>query len=67
MDYDDLKRAKLKNEVSANIESILTFSLAFKAATKFSNEAAITEGEGLLGNGFLNYCHVILCALFLQR
>ena len=49
MDYDDLRRAKLKTEVSANIESILTPSLALRVAAKFSNGAAVTEGEGLLG------------------
>src|SRR5437762_14111281 len=49
MDYDDLRRAKLTDEVSANINTTLTLSLALKAAKKFSNGAAIAEGEGLLG------------------
>ena len=60
MDYDDLRRAKLKTEVSANIESILTLSLALRVAAKFSNGAAVTEGEGLLGKtvkGTFNICY----------
>ena len=63
MDYDDLRRAKVTNEVSAKIESFLTLSLAFKAAAKFSNEAAITEGEGLLGEDHTrNIQHLLLGA-----
>lgn len=60
MDYDDIRRAKITEEVSAQIESILTISLAFKAAAKFSNGASITEGEGLLGKskrGTFNICY----------
>ena len=55
-----LRREKLTNEVSANIESTLTISLALKAAAKFSEGAAITEGKGQLGKsyrGTFNICY----------
>jgi hypothetical protein len=60
MDYDDLRRAKLTSEVSANIESSLTLSLALRAAARFSEGAVVTEGEGLLGKtakGTFNICY----------
>lgn len=60
MDYDDLRREKLQREVAANIESILTLSLALRVAAKFSNGAPVTEGEGLLGKtakGTFNICY----------
>ena len=60
MDHDDLRRAKLTEQVSANIGTTLTLSLAIKAAYKFSNGATIAEGEGLLGKtmqGSFNICY----------
>lgn len=50
----------LTDEVSANIESTLTLSLALRTAAKFSNGAAVTEGEGKLGKTFkgsFNICY----------
>ena len=60
MDHDVLRREKLTNEVSANIESTLTISLALKVAAKFSNGAAVMEGKGQLGKsyrGTFNICY----------
>ena len=60
MDHDVLRREKLMNEVSANIESTLTISLALKVAAKFSNGAAVMEGKGQLGKsyrGTFNICY----------
>lgn len=60
MDYDDLRRAKLADEVSANIESVVTPSLAIRAAVNFSNGASVSAGEGFRGNpvkGTFNICY----------
>ena len=43
MDYDDLRQEKITREVSTNIESTLTLSLAIRATTKFSEGAVVTE------------------------
>ena len=60
MDYDDLKREVLEKEISANIKSILTLSLALRVAAKFSNGVAVSEGKGLRGErvqGTFNICY----------
>jgi Phosphotransferase enzyme family len=60
MDFDDLRREKITTQVTANLESTLTLSLALKAASRLSNGAAVSEGSGLLGcssKGSFNICY----------
>lgn len=49
MDHDRLRHAEIKQPVKNKTESILTASLAPKAAEKFSNSAICIEGKGPFG------------------
>src|SRR5271154_5494239 len=52
MDHDVLRRQSIERDVSAQIQSTLTPSLALKVAAKFSDGAKCCEGAGPHGPTF---------------